>query len=411
MDTNFLYAEPNGGYTGIDLGAEHASTISMVRFFPGANDKELDRMQGGRFEGCTDGPTSGCRTIATVEDKPEFGWNQIAVDDASRFRWLRYVSPDDGYTSVAEIEFLAPPKGSRQVTVDGPKGLRHLGDNQVVTSYRNTSDQPVYDVRLGLSPQSTQDLATRQVRALDDSTFGTVKPGQTVSTRWQVDVPLSAASGTYHLVGNAAYQQQPGQGEPLQHSSGFTSTTLGQSLTTRLAPSVVALDPGDSAGTQLQITNHAARAVEVTWDEVRSPTANPGYTIRPATGTVKIPAGETRSTGLTASASAGAGETTPPLRLNLTAGAAGRPEMRAGSEELRVRSRLHPYLSDLEWTEATSEWDVVTRDTYVGSSEPMTLNGVRYQKGLGAAGNSRRLVRSGEAMLADDGDDRDRRRR
>ncbi|MER5682382.1 family 20 glycosylhydrolase [Streptomyces sp. NPDC002205] len=387
--TNFLYAEPSGGYTGIDLGADHASRVSLVRFFPGANDTELDRMTGGRFEGCTDGPADGCRTLATVKDRPEFGWNELAVDNPARFRWLRYVSPDDGYSSVAEIEFIAPPGGSDHVSVEGPSELRQLGDNRVVTSYRNNSDHPLHDVRLSLAAESTQDRTTRQVRALDASRFAAVKPGQTVSTRWKVTVPLDAATGIYHLVGRAGYQDQQGKGEPRHESVGFTRSTLGQALTARLGPEAVGLDAGDSAGTQLQVTNHAAATVEVAWNEVRSPTANPGYTIRAATGTVRVPPGGTTSAHLTATASGNADGPTAPLRLDLTASSAGQPEIRAGSVELRIHSRLHPYLSDLDWSEATSEWDVVTRDTYVGSSDPMTLNGVRYQKGLGAAGNSK----------------------
>ncbi|MET8127317.1 NEW3 domain-containing protein [Streptomyces sp. NPDC005231] len=246
-------------------------------------------MTGGRFEGCTDGPAGGCRTLATVKDRPEFGWNELAVDNPARFRWLRYVSPDDGYSSVAEIEFIAPLGGSDHVSVEGPSELRQLGDNRVVTSYRNNSDHPLHDVRLSLAAESTQDRTTRQVRALDASRFAAVKPGQTVSTRWKVTVPLDAATGTYHLVGRAGYQDQQGKGEPRHESVGFTRSTLGQALTARLGPEAVGLDAGDSAGTQLQVTNHAAATVEVAWNEVRSPTANPGYTIRAATGTVRGP--------------------------------------------------------------------------------------------------------------------------
>ncbi|MGX1673519.1 family 20 glycosylhydrolase [Streptomyces sp. NPDC055400] len=390
-DTNFLYAQPSSGYTGIDLGADHASPVSTVRFFPGANDTELDRMKGGRFEGCTDGPTSGCHTLVTVKDRPEFGWNQIAVNDRARYRWLRYVSPDDGYTSVAEIEFLGPRSRDQQgtVTVTGPDRLRQLGDNDVVTTFRNTTAHRLHDVHLSLTPQSAKDLSTRLVHAADATTFTTVGPGESVSTRWQVDVPLTAAEGAYQLVGRATSQEERGAAARRDESWGRSSTTLDSPLTARLDPALVALDPGDSAHTQLQVTNHAAREIEVAWDEVRAPAADPGYTLARPSGTVRIPAGGTRSTTLTASASDQAGQTPTPLRLDLTAAAPGHSAARAGSQDLRIRSRLHPYLSDLDWTGATSEWDVVARDTYVGSSEQMTLNGTHYTKGLGAAGNAK----------------------
>jgi hypothetical protein len=178
-----------------------------------------------------------------------------------------------------------------------------------------------------------------------------------VSTRWQVGVPLTAADGAYQLLGRATYQQETGAAADRDESSGWSATTLDKPLTTRLNPALVALDPGDSAHTQLQVTNHAAREIEVAWNQVQAPTADPGYTLAPASGTVRIPAGGTRYTTLTASASEQAGQTPTPLRLDLMAAAPGHSATRAGSQDLRIRSRLHPYLSDLDWTEATSEWD------------------------------------------------------
>jgi hypothetical protein len=269
--TNFLYAQPSGGRTGIDLGAGHESAVSLVRFFPGANQTELDRMQGGRFEGCADGPTSGCQTLATVTNKPDFGWNELPVDSAGRFRWLRYVGPDNGYNSVAEIEVIAP-SSSGPLTVQGPTMLRQLGDNRVVTTYRNTTTR-----ELGLTANATQDRANRTVHPVGTAHFPTVKPGQTVSTSWQVDVALSAATGTYHLLGQATHQEQAGEGEPQRQTRGFTRSNLNPALSSVLDPPAVALDAGDSQETKLQITNHAARPVTVAWHEVRTPTANPGF--------------------------------------------------------------------------------------------------------------------------------------
>ena len=64
--TFFDFAEPSGGYTGIDLGAGNASPVAAIRFVP--RNGQLGRMVGGRFEGCTDGPEAAaarwprCRT-------------------------------------------------------------------------------------------------------------------------------------------------------------------------------------------------------------------------------------------------------------------------------------------------------------------------------------------------------------
>jgi len=330
--TFFDYAEPSGGYTGIDLGAGHASPVAAIRFVP--RNGQLGRMVGGRFEGCTDGPTAGCRTLATVDDGPVLGWNELAVADTGRYRWLRYVGPDGAFCDVAEIEFVAP---ARDVTVQAPARLRQLDDNRVVTTYRNTSSRPVYDVRLDFSAYAIADRAARAVQPSAPARFAVVPPGMTVSTPWQVDVPLSAATGAYDLVGRASYQQHPGADQPLEQAGGFSRSMLGPALSAAFDKEFVDLEAGDSEDAKLQITNHAARAVTVGWTYNRPPTANPGFALTPAQGTLTVPAGDTASATLTASATDDASGASPsPARVDLTAGSPGRPETRAGSLELKV---------------------------------------------------------------------------
>ena len=330
--TFFDFAEPSGGYTGIDLGAGRASPVAAIRFVP--RNGQVGRMVGGRFEGCTDGPASGCRMLATVKDEPVLGWNELAVADAGRYRWLRYVGADGSSCDVAEIEFVAP---SSDVTVHGPAQLRQLDDNQVVTSYRNTSTRPVFDVRLDLSAYAIADRAARTARPSGQAGFPVVEPGETVSTSWQVDVPLSAATGAYDLVGGASYQQRQGEGQPLQHAGGFSRAELGRALDAVFDREFVDLDAGESEDTRLRITNRAARAVTVGWTYNRTPTANAGFAVAPAEGTLTIPAGETVSATLTASAADDAGGASPsPARVDLTAASAGWPETRAGSVEFKI---------------------------------------------------------------------------
>jgi Glycosyl hydrolase family 20, catalytic domain/Glycosyl hydrolase family 20, domain 2 len=333
--TFFDYAEPSGGYTGIDLGAGRASPVAAIRFVP--RNGQLGRMVGGRFEGCTDGPTSGCRTLATVKDGPVLGWNELVVADTGRYRWLRYVGPDGSFSDVAEVEFVAP---ARDVTVEAPAQLKQLDDNRVVTSYRNTSTRPVYDVRLDLSAYATDDRAGRVVRALEREDFPVVRSGETVSTAWHVAVPLSATTGTYHLIGRASYQERQGKGQPLRYAGGFSRTALGRALDVVFDREFVDLDVGESEATKLRITNRAARAVTVDWAYNRPPTANPGFEVAPARGTLTIPAGDTASATLTASAADDASGASPsPARVDLSAaseGRAGGTDSRVGSAEFKV---------------------------------------------------------------------------
>jgi hypothetical protein len=322
--TYFLNAQPDGGYTGIDLGAGHESAVSLVRFFATPGDQNLPRLVGGRFEGCTDGPASGCHTLATINDPPSLGWNELAISDSGHYRWLRYVGPPGGYSSVAEIEFIAP---NPALTVQAPSTLRQLGNNRAVTTYRNTGTKAVHDVRLDLTAFATDNRVARRVRPLDQSRFPVVQPGMSVSTTWQVDVPFSAATGRYELVGRAD--------SPDTETAGIARSTLGPALDANFDPGFIGLDKGQSRDTKLVLANHAGQAVTIAWHDVRFPDASPGFTLTPADGTITVPAGGTASATLTATAAADATSASP-FPVYLTASAAGQPETPAGSVKLGV---------------------------------------------------------------------------
>jgi hypothetical protein len=112
---------------------------------------------------------------------------------------------------------------------------------------------------------------------------------------------------------------------------------LAPALSAAFDKAFVDLEAGDSEDARLQITNHAARAITVDWTYNRPPTANPGFTLAPARGTLTIPAGDAAPATLTASATDDARGASPsPARVDLTAASAGGPDTRAGSVELKV---------------------------------------------------------------------------
>ncbi|MFI5634297.1 hypothetical protein ACIA8E_34000 [Streptomyces sp. NPDC051664] len=91
--------------------------------------------------------------------------------------------------------------------------LRRLDDNTVVTSYRNTGERSVHDLRLQLTAASAADLGSSRAQAQDAARFGTVLPGETVATHRSLNVPLSAATVTYHLIGRADFATGGGSGD------------------------------------------------------------------------------------------------------------------------------------------------------------------------------------------------------
>ena len=98
----------NDCWVGLDLGAP--KTITKIRFFPRAGWTR--RMTGGRFQG-SDTPDfhSGVKDLYTVFSEPRDGqWTDTTdIISARTFRYVRYLSPDDGWNNVAEIEFYTSP--------------------------------------------------------------------------------------------------------------------------------------------------------------------------------------------------------------------------------------------------------------------------------------------------------------
>ena len=105
-DTYFDCANPNGGSTGIDLGAGNASAISSIVFSPRANFES--RMVGGVFQGSNDG--SNYTTLYTVTAAPAPN-TRATISDPNAYRFLRYVGPANSYCNIAEMAFNARGAG------------------------------------------------------------------------------------------------------------------------------------------------------------------------------------------------------------------------------------------------------------------------------------------------------------
>ncbi|RCW49006.1 alpha-L-fucosidase [Paenibacillus prosopidis] len=114
--TFFDYVNPNDGYTGIDLGEGNAKTVNKIRFLP-----RLDytaRVTGGKFQGSNEGPDKGFVDLFTVNWTADNGWTEVPVKDATPYRFLRYVSPDNGYTNMAEVEFYTASPNNAKVSAN-----------------------------------------------------------------------------------------------------------------------------------------------------------------------------------------------------------------------------------------------------------------------------------------------------
>ena len=92
----------NGCWVGLDLGED--KTVIGARFFPVAGYKE--RTNGAKFQGSTAADFSADVVDLASVGVAVNGWNQVAFSQPAKVRYVRYLSPDGGWGSVAEVEFL-----------------------------------------------------------------------------------------------------------------------------------------------------------------------------------------------------------------------------------------------------------------------------------------------------------------
>ena len=115
-DPATFFDAPSGGatWTGLDLG--RPQMIVGVRYVPRSNNAA--RMVGGRFEGANSPDFMDARTLFTITERPPEGdITEVAFDDAVAgfYRYVRYVSPSQGFCNVSEMSFLLP-----EGRIDGP---------------------------------------------------------------------------------------------------------------------------------------------------------------------------------------------------------------------------------------------------------------------------------------------------
>lgn len=114
----------SGAWTGLDL--RMPQQIVGLRFAP--RPSWAKRMVGGVFEGVNARDFSGAVTLHKITVEPPEGvMTEVALGaSAGLYRYVRYVSPADGYCNVSEIAFLVPDvhlEGPAAPTLSVPPGF------------------------------------------------------------------------------------------------------------------------------------------------------------------------------------------------------------------------------------------------------------------------------------------------
>jgi beta-galactosidase len=97
----------NNNWVGLDLGTNAAKVISKISFYPRSGF--AGRMTGGVFQGANASDFSDAVTFFTLTSQPPDGaWTTLLNSNLNTFRYVRYLSPANGFGNVAEVNFYTP---------------------------------------------------------------------------------------------------------------------------------------------------------------------------------------------------------------------------------------------------------------------------------------------------------------
>jgi len=76
-----------------------------------------ERMIGGKFQGSNDSSFLNAEDLYVISGKPQLHFQDVTVKCKRPYKYLRYLSPHDGYGDVAEIQFFNGPEKVKGETI------------------------------------------------------------------------------------------------------------------------------------------------------------------------------------------------------------------------------------------------------------------------------------------------------
>jgi autotransporter-associated beta strand protein len=111
LSTYFDGPTANGVWVGYDLGDDSTQAVYKVRYAPRSGF--ASRMVGGIFQGSNAAGFSTATTLFTITTAPVDGvYTEKMVTSTAPYRYIRYLSPNNGYGDVAEVEFYGIPSST-----------------------------------------------------------------------------------------------------------------------------------------------------------------------------------------------------------------------------------------------------------------------------------------------------------
>ena len=99
----------DGGRRDFVPNKDSLNTMTLWRkyFIRRDHNKYLKAMVGGRFIGANKEDFSDAEVLCEISETPKMCWNEIIIDNSSKFRYLKYESPSWSHGNVGEIEFYS----------------------------------------------------------------------------------------------------------------------------------------------------------------------------------------------------------------------------------------------------------------------------------------------------------------
>lgn len=152
LSTFFDGPTANGVWVGYDLGADSTQAVYKVRYAPRAGF--ASRMTGGVFQGSNVAGFSTATTLFTITTAPVDGvYTEKMITSTAPYRYIRYLSPNNGFGDVAEVEFYGIPSSTvPQITTKaGTKNLSYGATFSYTIPATNTNNFSAAGLPNGLS--------------------------------------------------------------------------------------------------------------------------------------------------------------------------------------------------------------------------------------------------------------------
>jgi len=190
LNTYFDGPTANGVWVGYDLGADSTQAVFKIRYAPRSG--QASRMVGGVFQGSNVADFSTAKTLYTIKTAPAVGvYTEQIITSPVPYRYVRYLSPNNGFGNVAEIEFYGMPGLAPQII--SKAGTQNLSYGAAFSYAVQASNTPNNYSASGLPNGLSLDACTGIVS-------GTLNAAGTFRVILTASNPIGSANDTMLLV-------------------------------------------------------------------------------------------------------------------------------------------------------------------------------------------------------------------